>query len=138
MNLRYMDLAIHESYKAVECGDIPVGAVIVKDNIVISKAYNQKNKKGIAINHAEILAISKACRKLGDWRLIGCEMYVTLEPCFMCKGAIEEARIEKIYYLLPSSYYKNKKVYKNYKLVKNGSYDSYQTFVNNFFKSIRK
>ena len=138
MNLKYMDIAIKESYKAIKDGDIPVGAVIVKNDIVISKSYNQKTKKGIATNHAEIIAINKACAKIGDWRLNNCEMYVTLEPCCMCKGAVEEARIERVYYLLPSSYYKNKTNYDNYEMVKNGKYVSYRKYVDNFFKSIRK
>lgn len=79
-------------------GEVPVGAVIVKDNKIISKAYNKREKNQIATHHAEILAIQKACKKLKSWRLDNCDMYVTLEPCPMCAGAIINARIKNLYY----------------------------------------
>lgn len=78
--------------------DIPVGAVIVKDGEIIAKAVNQREKRQNAIYHAEMLAIRKACRRLKNWRLNDCEMYVTLEPCPMCASAILQARISKIYF----------------------------------------
>ncbi len=78
--------------------DIPIGAIIVKDGEVIAKAVNQREKKQNTIYHAEMLAIKKACRKLKNWRLNDCEMYVTLEPCPMCASAILQARISKIYF----------------------------------------
>lgn len=93
-----MDIAIKEAKKAYQNGDVPVGAVIVKDNLVVSKAYNQKEKEKSAIAHAEILAINEACKKLKTWHLNDCEIYVTMEPCMMCMGAINEARISKITY----------------------------------------
>lgn len=77
---------------------MPIGAVIVKDNKIISTAYNKREKSQIATHHAEILAIEKACKKLKSWRLDDCELYVTLEPCPMCSGAIINARIKKVYY----------------------------------------
>ena len=77
---------------------MPVGAVIVKDNKVISKAYNKREKHQIATHHAEILAIEKACKKLKSWRLDDCDLYVTLEPCPMCAGAILNARIKNVNY----------------------------------------
>lgn len=92
-----MRIAIKEAEKAKKIGEIPVGAVIVKDGKVLSKAHNLKESKNIATFHAEIIAIEKACKKLDNWRLIDCEMYVTLEPCSMCYGAIEESRISKLY-----------------------------------------
>ncbi len=92
-----MLIAIKEAEKARKKGEIPVGAVIVKDGKVLSKAHNLKETKNIATCHAEILAIEKACKKIDNWRLIDCEMYVTLEPCSMCYGAIEESRISKLY-----------------------------------------
>ena len=98
MNVRFMDLALKEAKKAYLNGDIPVGAVIVKDGKVIAKAYNKKHKTKDSTNHAEILAIKKASKVLKDFRLEGCEMYITLEPCIMCYGAILSARIEKVYF----------------------------------------
>jgi tRNA(adenine34) deaminase len=97
MNNKFMRIAIKEAERAKKIGEIPVGAVIVKDGKVLSKAHNLKESKNIATFHAEIIAIEKACKKLDNWRLIDCEMYVTLEPCFMCYGAIEESRISKLY-----------------------------------------
>ena len=97
MNNKFMCIAIKEAEKAKKIGEIPVGAVIVKDGKVLSKAHNLKESKNIATFHAEIIAIEKACKKLDNWRLIDCEMYVTLEPCSMCYGAIEESRISKLY-----------------------------------------
>ena len=78
--------------------EIPVGAVIVKDNKIISRAFNRREKNQIATHHAEIIAIEKACKKLKSWRLDDCDLYVNLEPCPMCSGAIMNARIRKVYY----------------------------------------
>ena len=85
-------------YKACLKEEIPVGAVIVKDNKIIAKAYNKREKNQIATHHAEVLAIEKACKKLKSWRLDDCDLYVTLEPCPMCAGAIMNARIKNVYY----------------------------------------
>ena len=92
-----MKLALKEAKKAYDKGEVPVGAVIVKNGKVISKAYNLKEIKNDTTNHAEILAIKKASKKLNSWRLIDCEMYVTLEPCSMCAGALIQSRIKKVY-----------------------------------------
>ena len=78
--------------------EIPVGAVIVKDNKIISRAYNTRENDQIATHHAEILAIEKACKKLKSWRLDNCDIYVTLEPCPMCAGAIMNARIKNVFF----------------------------------------
>ena len=94
---KYMKIALDEARKSFEEDEVPVGAVIIKDDKVIAKAHNLKEKKKSPIAHAEILAIEKACKKLDNWRLDGCEIFVTLEPCKMCKSAIEQARISKIY-----------------------------------------
>jgi len=91
-----MRLAIREASLAAERGEIPVGAVIVRDGEVIAKGSNRREEKKSAISHAEIEAIEEACRVLGDWRLDGCEMYVTLEPCQMCAGAIVQSRMGKV------------------------------------------
>ena len=93
----YMELALNEAKKAYEIEEIPVGAIIVKDGKVISRAYNQKETKNNPIAHAEILAIERASKKLGRWRLDDCDLYVTLEPCPMCAGAIIQARIKNLY-----------------------------------------
>ena len=93
----YMELALNEAKKAYEIEEIPVGAIIVKDGKVISRAYNQKETKSNPIAHAEILAIERASKKLGRWRLDDCDLYVTLEPCPMCAGAIIQARIKNLY-----------------------------------------
>ena len=107
MDDKFMNIAIKEAKKAYKSDNVPVGAIIVKDNKVISKAYNTKNSKNVAINHAEILSIIKASKKLHTWRLNDCIMYVTLEPCPMCMGAIVEARISKVVYLVDSNYFDN-------------------------------
>ncbi len=106
MNNKYMKEAIKMAYKAYSNGDIPVGCVIVHDGKIIAKAYNRKEMLNDPTMHAEIIAISKAAKVLKSWRLNDCKLYVTLEPCDMCKGAIAEARINKIYYLLDSKYHK--------------------------------
>ena len=92
----YMDIALQEAKKAYKKDEIPVGAVIVKNGKVISKAYNKKNKSNRVKDHAEILAIDKANRKLRNWRLEECEIYITLEPCPMCASAIEQSRIGRL------------------------------------------
>ena len=94
---KFMKEALKEAKKAYEKLEIPVGAVIVKDGKIIARAHNQKETKFDTTKHAEILAIQKASKKLKSWRLIDCEMYVTLEPCTMCAGAILNSRIKKIY-----------------------------------------
>lgn len=89
--------ALKEAKKAYKKEEVPVGAVIVKNGEIISRAYNIKENKNDSTCHAEILAIKKACKKMNSWRLIDCEMYVTLEPCSMCAGALINSRIKKIY-----------------------------------------
>lgn len=96
MNIKFMKKAIEAAKKSGT--DIPVAAIIVKDNKIISQAVNERERKHNAIYHAEILAVKKACKKLKNWRLNDCEIYVTLEPCPMCASAILQARISKIYF----------------------------------------
>lgn len=93
-----MEIAISEAKKALEKGEIPVGAVIVKDNIVIAKAHNTREESQNALEHAEVNAIKKACEYLNNWRLDKCDMYVTMEPCPMCCGAILQSRIKNVYF----------------------------------------
>ncbi|MBR3295989.1 MAG: nucleoside deaminase [Clostridia bacterium] len=92
----YMDIALDEAVKARMKDEVPVGAIIVRGGKVIAKAHNLKEHKNNACAHAEMLAIKKATRKLRNWRLSECEMYVTLEPCPMCAGAIMNSRIRKV------------------------------------------
>ena len=93
----YMKQAIKEAEKAYKKLEVPVGAIIVKDGKIIARAHNQKETKIDTTKHAEIIAIQKASKNLKSWRLIDCEMYVTLEPCTMCAGAIINSRIKKVY-----------------------------------------
>lgn len=94
----FMDLALKQALKAYKKQEVPIGAIIVKNGKIISKAYNKKENKQITTKHAEIIAIERACKKLKTWHLDGCEIYTTMEPCLMCYGAIEQSRISKIYY----------------------------------------
>ena len=96
-NEKYMKEALKEAQKAYKKLEIPVGAVIVKDGKIIAKAHNIKEEEKDTTKHAEIIAIQKASKKLNTWRLNDCEMYVTLEPCSMCAGAIIQARLKKVY-----------------------------------------
>ena len=97
--------ALKEANKAYKLGEVPIGAVIVKDNKIISRAYNKKESSNLATSHAEILAINKACKKLKNWRLVDCTLYVTVEPCLMCCGAIIQSRIKKVVYGTHNEYY---------------------------------
>ena len=94
----FLNEAIKEAKKALAKDEVPIGAVIVKDGKVISRGHNNREKSQNALKHAEIIAIEKACKKLNSWRLEGCEIFVSLEPCPMCAGAISNARIEKLTY----------------------------------------
>lgn len=96
MNSKFMYEALKEAKVAANEGEVPVGAVIVRNGEIISKAHNMREQKQNALSHAEIEAINIACEKLGSWRLDDCELYVTLEPCPMCTGAIINARIKTV------------------------------------------
>lgn len=93
---KYMKEAIKQAKKAAAAGDVPIGCIIVKEDKIIARGYNKRNAKKTTLAHAELLAIEKASKKLGDWRLEECTMYITLEPCQMCAGAIVQARIPKV------------------------------------------
>lgn len=95
--MEFIKIAKEEAYAAMNEGEIPVGAVIVKDGEVISRSHNLKEQLHDPTAHAEILAIKEACKVIGDWRLDGCDMYVTLEPCPMCASAIGQSRIDRVY-----------------------------------------
>lgn len=91
-----MKEALKQAKKAAAIGEVPIGCVIVYDNTIIARGYNKRNTKKTTLAHAEIIAIQKASKHLGDWRLEGCTMYVTLEPCQMCSGAIVQSRLDKV------------------------------------------
>lgn len=147
MNEKFMLMAIEEAKKAVMMGEVPVGAVIVKNDIVIAKAYNKKEKLNCVTKHAEILVVEKAAKKLKNWRLNGCDLYVTLEPCPMCASAIKQARINHVYYGLSNSDKKNnlllnlifKKDFSNPGVSYSCGYFSkdIKMMMNNFFKNQR-
>lgn len=144
----YMRQALKEAKKAYQKLEVPVGAVIVKDGKIIAKAHNQKETKLDTTKHAEILAIQKASKKIGAWRLIDCEMYVTLEPCSMCAGAIINSRIKKVYigasdektgavgsvFNLFTDYKFNHKVEFEEGILK----DECESIIKQFFKDLRK
>ncbi len=96
MNKKFMSEALTEARIAFNKGEVPVGAIIVKDGEIIARGHNLREQKQNALSHAEIECINEACKKLNSWRLDGCKMYVTLEPCPMCTGAIINSRIETV------------------------------------------
>ena len=96
LNEKYMRAAMKEAHKAELKDEVPIGAVIVCDGKIIARTHNTRQTKQISTHHAEILCIEKACRKLNSWRLEDCDLYVTLEPCPMCAGAIQQSRIRKV------------------------------------------
>lgn len=98
MNEMFMREAIKLARKAESLDEVPIGCVIVRDDKIIARGYNLRENKQQSIAHAEIMAIQKACKKIGSWRLEGCTLYVTLEPCAMCTGAILQSRIDRVVY----------------------------------------
>ena len=137
----YMKQAIKEANKALQMNEMPVGCVIVYKNEIIGKGFNKKEDKKNSLMHAEIIAINQACKKIGDWRLNECEIYVTLEPCLMCLGAIIESRIRKIYCGVINNKFHdlNSKISNAYQL--DIEYNIMQSEINeqisSFFKKIR-
>ena len=93
---KYMKAALREAKKAYALQEVPIGCVIVYEGKIIARGYNRRNTDKLTLAHAELMAIKKASKKLGDWRLEGCTMYVTLEPCQMCAGAIVQARMDEV------------------------------------------
>lgn len=93
-----MKLALKQAQVSYKNDEVPIGAVVVRGGKVIARAHNTRNRSKNAVEHAELTAISRACKKTGDWRLVGCDLYVTLEPCVMCLGACFNARISNIYF----------------------------------------
>lgn len=103
MNIKYLKLAIEEGKKAYDENEVPIGAVIVKNDEIISIAHNQKEKNKCSLEHAEMIAIREATKKLGNWRLDDCDIYISLEPCPMCASAIKQSRIKNVYCALKNA-----------------------------------
>ncbi len=147
MQEKYMLMAIEEAKKAMMMNEVPVGAVLVKDNKVIARAYNQKELYNSVTKHAEILVVEKASVELNNWRLDGCDIYITLEPCPMCASAIKQARISNVYYGLSNKDLNNSNIMKaifekdstNPKVNYNCGYfkKDIAEMMNNFFKKQR-
>ena len=136
---KYIDIAIKEAKKSLKTADIPVGAVIVENNKIIAKSHNTREKTQLITGHAEINVINKATKNKNTWHLNNCELYVTLEPCKMCKSVIEQAKIKKVYYaakntsVLSSNEEKN-----NFSIEKINDNGCSEQLVKNFFQKIRK
>ena len=94
----FMRLALKQAQVSMRKDEVPIGAIVVRNGKVIARAHNTRNASKNAVEHAELVAIERACKKLGDWRLTGCDLYVTLEPCVMCLGACYNARISNVYF----------------------------------------
>ena len=141
MNEKYMELALKEAKKAFRYDDVPVGCVIVKNNKVIAKAYNKKENKNDAVKHAEVEAISKACKKLKTWHLEDCILYTTMEPCMMCSGAIIQSRIGHICYAIKNESFGMSDSIKNYNkniIIENDIlHDKSLDLIQSFFKKKR-
>lgn len=101
-NNKYMQVAIEEARKAFDKNEVPIGAVIIHDNKIIAKAHNMRGESKNTLYHAELIAINEACKILGDWRLEDCTIYITVEPCAMCAGAILQARIKNLVFGAPN------------------------------------
>lgn len=132
---KYFEIAYKEAKKAYKKGEIPVGAVIIKNNKIISKSHNNRQKKFNILGHAEINCILKAEKKLKDWRLDGCELFVTLEPCEMCEKIIKESRVSKVNYLLTKE--STSKTNKKQTFFNNKMTEEYYNLLTNFFKKLR-
>lgn len=111
MHEKFMKEALIEAEKSFAFDEVPVGAVIVRNEKILARAHNLKNKSNSSLAHAEILAINKASKKIQNWRLNDCDIYVTLEPCPMCASAIKQSRIKNIYYGLESTNMNNHKIF---------------------------
>lgn len=141
MNEKYMKMAIKEAKKALLKNEMPVGAVIVYENKIISRGHNMRETNKDSTLHAEIVAIRKACKKKGDWRLNKCLMYVTMEPCLMCMGALIESRIDKIVCGIRNTKFRktNDEIIKKYNInIEYGIFDNeIKKELQKFFKYIR-
>ena len=139
-DLDYMKIAINNAKKAYDLDEVPIGCVIVRDNVIISSTYNRKEIDNIATYHAEILAINETCSKLHTWHLEDCVLYTTVEPCMMCMGAIKQSRISRVVYGVDNYAFGYLRKLEDDKLVvKKGILkEECLELLSNFFKSKRK
>lgn len=136
MNDKYLKQLIKLAKKASKKNEVPISAIIVKDGKIISKAFNKRIKNNNVLDHAEIMAIRKAEKKLKDWRLFDCDLYVTLKPCSMCEIIIKQARIKNVYYLLEKL--NSKKDYNKTNFIKISENEQmYYSILQDFFKKKR-
>ena len=138
MNEKYFELLIKLAHKAAKKGEVPISALIEKNNKIIAYAYNKREKRNNVLDHAEIIVIKKASKKLNTWRLFNCNLYVTLKPCSICENVIKQSRIKNVYYLLDKP--DNKKEYYKTNFVKTNicTYEQmYKLVLSDFFKKRR-
>jgi len=131
----YMKIAFKEALKAYKKNEVPVGAVVVYNSKIIARAHNTRQKNRSVIDHAEIKVILQAEKKLGDWRLSDCDLYVTLKPCSMCESIIRESRIKNVFYGVEK--FKYKKEYNSLNITQTNVCDDYIDLLSNFFKNKR-
>lgn len=137
MNEKYINQLIKLAKKASKKNEVPISAIIVKNDKIISKAFNMRVKNNNVLDHAEIIAIKKAEKKVKDWRLFDCDLYVTLKPCSMCEIIIKQSRIRNVYYLLEKL--ESKKDYNKTKFIKlNENEQTYSDILEDFFKKKRQ
>lgn len=132
----YQQILYKLAMKAYKKGDIPVAAILVKDNKIIAKAYNKRFRNNSLLGHAEIICILKGTKKLKSWRLTDCDLYVTLEPCAMCREVIREARVRNVYYLCDKT--KNVINKTNFIKLNSSTNDVYSRLLTDFFDTLRK
>ena len=147
MKKEYLDLAFEMAQKAYNLNEVPIGAVIVKDDIILASTYNSKEKDMCCTSHAEILAIEEASKKIHNWRLENCDIYITLDPCPMCASAIKQSRIKNVYSALNNSdednlkiitqIFKNDKVNPEVHFESNLCVDKSKKMLNSFFEKQR-
>ena len=133
--MNYFEMLLKLTKKAYKKNEVPIAALIVYNNKVISKAYNKRHNQHDVLGHAEILAIKKATKKLKTWHLTGCDLYVTVEPCNMCKSVINEAKINEVYYFLKN--YKIKHFKTKYSFVDTKNSYLFKKNIQSFFKNKR-
>ena len=138
MKKEYYDILYKLALKAYKKNEMPVSAILVKNNKIIAKAYNRKNISNNPLYHAEILCLQKGYKKLKRWNLNDCSLYVSLEPCDMCKILIEESRIDQVYFLLNKGKNNNKYTKTKYEQMYANEGEKFKKLIDKFFKKIRK
>ena len=138
MKEEYYDILYKLATKAYNKNEMPVSAILVRNNKIIAKAYNRKNINNNPLYHSEILCLQRAYKKLKRWNLNDCTLYVSLEPCNMCKMLIEESRIDKVYYLLNKGKNSNKYTKTKYEQMYVVGDEKFKNLINKFFENLRK